>query len=179
VEGPRTQEARGSERYDHQHVPINQFVWRNLSQVVVTDAARSMQYLVIYDLVPTNVRLYNIHLMATDSCSECGATDTLKHLLPERGASADLGIYTSALLAYFSSNDNSTCLESVSIVPPSKFGSAQNTKLSYGSFRTWYLLVKFLDLYQHSYLDFTRRTRWRGSQCRTQLTTFGNYIDTF
>jgi hypothetical protein len=69
VEGPEAQEARGSERYDHQHAPINQLVWTNLSQVVVTDAARSMHYLVIYDLVSTNVRLYNIHLLATDSCS--------------------------------------------------------------------------------------------------------------
>jgi len=33
-------------------------VWRKFSQVVVKDAAQSVRYLVIYDLVPTNVRLY-------------------------------------------------------------------------------------------------------------------------
>jgi len=32
-------------------------VWRNLSQVVVMDAAGPVRHLVIYDLVPTNVRL--------------------------------------------------------------------------------------------------------------------------
>ena len=70
-------------------------VWRKLSQVIVTNAARSMRYLVIYDLVPTNVRLYSIHLVATESCSQCGTMDALMHTLRNVETTRTFG-YTTA-----------------------------------------------------------------------------------
>jgi len=108
------QEARGSERYNHEHVLVNQLAF---SVEELVPSRRSMRYFVIYDLVPTNVSLYIIHLMATESCSEYGATDTLMHPLTERGASADLWICTSALPAYFLSHNTSTDVSGVVPLP--------------------------------------------------------------
>jgi hypothetical protein len=55
-------------------------MWGNLSQAFLADAVLSVWCVVIHGLVPTNVRLHSIHLIAPDACGE---TDTLIHRLTE------------------------------------------------------------------------------------------------
>jgi len=68
----------------------------NLSLAVASDALRSMWYVVVHDLVPTNVKMHSIHFITTDSCLTFGATYTLIHSLTEYGATVDIWIWTTA-----------------------------------------------------------------------------------
>jgi hypothetical protein len=56
-------------------------LWRNLPQAVVKGAVPFLWCMSIHDLVPPNVRLHCIRIMASDSSSQCGAPDTLLHRL--------------------------------------------------------------------------------------------------
>jgi hypothetical protein len=70
----------------------------NLSQAVGSDAVRFVWYVVVHDLVPTNVKLHSIYVITTDSCLNFGATYALTHSLSECGATADICTWTSARL---------------------------------------------------------------------------------
>jgi hypothetical protein len=58
----------------------------------------SVWYVVVHDLVPTNVKLHSIHIITTDACLKFGATYTLMHRLTERGATVDIWTWTTTRL---------------------------------------------------------------------------------
>ena len=91
VEGPRGQEACVSKCENHESVSVDHLALcvKDVIPAVVTDTVRSMSYVMILDLVPTNVRLHSINLMQTDIYGE---TDTLMHNPAECGA--NVGIWT-------------------------------------------------------------------------------------
>jgi len=70
----------------------------NLSQAVVSDEVRSVWYVVVHDLVLTNVKLHSIHVITTDSCLKFGATYALIHSLSECGATVDICTWTTSRL---------------------------------------------------------------------------------
>ena len=46
-------------------------VWKNFRRAILPAEIRSMWYVVIYGILPTNDRLYRIHLSDTDKCRRC------------------------------------------------------------------------------------------------------------
>ena len=65
-------------------------LWGNLHNVRLSDGARSAWYMVIRDIIPTNVRLHGIRLMDTDNCTQCGRQYTTLHRLTECGARQEI-----------------------------------------------------------------------------------------
>ena len=47
-------------------------MWASLHNVILPDGARSASYMVIHDIIHTNVRLHRIGLMDTGNCSSAG-----------------------------------------------------------------------------------------------------------
>jgi hypothetical protein len=76
--------------------------WRlmlgNLSQAVVSDAVCSVWYVVVHELVLTNVKLHSIHVITTDSCLKFEATYAFIHSLTECGDTVDICTWTTARL---------------------------------------------------------------------------------
>jgi hypothetical protein len=58
-------------------------VWRNLHNSWVLEEFRSVWYVVIHDILPTNTRLAAIKMVETDDCRRCGRKDTVQHRLKE------------------------------------------------------------------------------------------------
>jgi hypothetical protein len=54
-------------------------VWGILHNVVLPDGCSSAWYMVIHDIIPTNVRLHGIRLIDTEKCRQCGGQDTILH----------------------------------------------------------------------------------------------------
>lgn len=61
-------------------------VWGNLHNVIFPDAARTAWYMVIHDMIVTNVNLHKIRLPDTEYCTQCERQNTILHLLTEFGA---------------------------------------------------------------------------------------------
>jgi hypothetical protein len=73
-------------------------VWRNLHNSWVSEEIRSVWYVVIHDILPTNTRLAAIKMVETDLC-RCGRTDTLQHRLTECVEGAAMWDWTRKRLA--------------------------------------------------------------------------------
>jgi len=57
----------------------------SLHNVILPNGGRSAWYMVIHDIIPTNVKLHRIRLMDTRNCTQCGRQHTMLHRLNERG----------------------------------------------------------------------------------------------
>jgi hypothetical protein len=60
-------------------------VWGNIHNVLLPDSAGSAWYMVIHDIITTNVRLDRIRLMEAENCAKCGRQDTILHRLTNVG----------------------------------------------------------------------------------------------
>lgn len=56
-------------------------VWENIASTPLSDKMRSMWYRVIYDLIPTQVRLHGINIHNMRACVPCNNIYTLLHTL--------------------------------------------------------------------------------------------------
>ena len=109
-----------------------------LSQAVVSDAVRSMWYVMVHDLVPTNVKLRIIHI-TTDACLKFGATYTLIHRLTECGTTVDIWTWTTARLPMIHRTPRRISQEWL-FCPAFKIWPRQNIKQLYGSYATLYFM---------------------------------------
>ena len=146
----------------------------NLSQAVVPDAVRSMWYMVVHDLLHTNVKLHSIHIITIDSCLKFGATYTLIHRLTEYGATVDIWTWTTRGYLWSIARHLDGFLRNGSSVPQSKSVRAKTPndcmvlmlhcilcgKNCYVTLSTW-----MYGLYE--------TTRWQVYQSSTRLNTFG------
>jgi hypothetical protein len=57
------------------------YVWANLHDAWTAETITAVwyEYVVIHDIIPTNVRVHNIRLADTPNCKECGGLDTSIH----------------------------------------------------------------------------------------------------
>jgi len=55
--------------------------WKNLTATPVPRQEVMTWYRVIHDIIPTNIQFNRIRMTNTESCSECGQSDTLVHRL--------------------------------------------------------------------------------------------------
>ena len=69
-------------------------VWGNLHNLRLSDGARSASYMVVNDIIATNVRWYKIRLMDIDNCTQCGRQDTTLCRLTECGVRREIWEWT-------------------------------------------------------------------------------------
>jgi hypothetical protein len=75
-------------------------VWTNLHDSGIWETITAVWYAVIYDILPTNVRLHNIQLADTPMCKECGAVDTRLDRLIECGDGRNIWDWTRQRIAW-------------------------------------------------------------------------------
>jgi len=112
----------------------------NLSQAVVSDAKRSVWYVVVHDLVHTNVKLHSVHIITTDTCLKFGATYTLIHHLTECGATMNIWTWTTARLPMIHRTIPRRISQEWVFFPSFKIWPRQNTKQLCGSYVTLYCM---------------------------------------
>jgi len=74
-------------------------IWRNLRVSWVSEDRQSTWYSVIHDIVPTNERLFAMHLVDTASCRQCGRPETLLHRLTECAHGTEIWEWTRRRMA--------------------------------------------------------------------------------
>jgi hypothetical protein len=74
-------------------------IWSNLHASWIPDIVRSLWYMAIHDILPTNERLHRIALANSAHCTHCGQIDTLSHRLTDCGAEKDMWRWTQGHLA--------------------------------------------------------------------------------
>ena len=58
-------------------------IWQNIHIAWLAESLKSSRYIVIHDLIPTNVLLAAILLVPSDRCDTCTKPDTMLHRLRE------------------------------------------------------------------------------------------------
>jgi len=76
-------------------------VWLNAHKACITDAQKSMWYVVIHELPPTNERLAAINLTGTNQCTLCSDIDTLQHRITQCGEGRVIRTCTRARITAF------------------------------------------------------------------------------
>jgi len=69
-------------------------IWKNLKDAPISDNTRCIWYQVVYDLTPTNARLYRIKMTPSFSCQRCTMDDTLEHRLTACGEGRNIWQHT-------------------------------------------------------------------------------------
>ena len=80
-------------------------VWKNLHMTWVSEEAKSVWYIVIHDLVPTNERLNKIRRSDSVLCGQCERQDTLVYRLAECGEGMSIWEWTRKRLAWILRTD--------------------------------------------------------------------------
>jgi hypothetical protein len=75
-------------------------VWANLHDAWAAETITAVWYVIIHDIIPTNVRLNNIHLADTPNCKECGSLDTRLYRLIECGEGRNIWEWTRQRIAW-------------------------------------------------------------------------------
>ena len=75
-------------------------VWENLGKALVVWATKVAWYMVIQDILPTNVRLFRIRMVPTNVCRKCDRTDTRSDRLIECGEGEQIWTWTKQNLAW-------------------------------------------------------------------------------
>jgi hypothetical protein len=57
--------------------------WKNLQTTLVPDENKSIWYIFVHDIIPTNEQLHKIRLAASNRCKHCDKQDTFEHRLTE------------------------------------------------------------------------------------------------
>jgi len=74
-------------------------VWKTLGEVTVPGATKAAWYMVIHDILPTNVGLFRIRMVPTDTCRRYDRMDTLSRRLTECGKGEQIWTWTKQRLA--------------------------------------------------------------------------------
>ena len=75
-------------------------VWTNLHDTGTAYTITAVWYIIIHDIVSTNVRLHNIQLAETPNCKGCGGLDTRLHRLSECGEGRNIWDWTRQRIAW-------------------------------------------------------------------------------
>jgi hypothetical protein len=90
-----------------QHQPAVDWslVWGQSRNIISPDGARSAWYMVIHDIISTNVRLHRIRLMDMDKCTQCRRQDTKLNLLTECRVKQEIWEWTRPRIARVQGTD--------------------------------------------------------------------------
>jgi hypothetical protein len=138
-------------------------VWKKLHSTPVTEETKSTWYIVIRELVPTNVRLHSIRLTESELCKNCGRQDTLIHLLTECCDGSGIWEWTRRRIAWMLWTDPrhiTTYLllsPQLQVWPPQRHRTVLWTLANLVFYQMQTLrILSLLD-----YIDFMNRARWK------------------
>jgi hypothetical protein len=101
-------------------------VWRNLHAVWTSEDIKSVKFLIIHDLIPTNDRLAKINLNDTPRCTRCDRKDTLLHRLAECNEETEIWRWTRLMMTIILRIDPTT--HSPGLDHPSEFSLLATSK---------------------------------------------------
>jgi hypothetical protein len=156
-------------------------VWGNLHNISFFDDARSAWYMVIHDLIPTNMRLYRIRLVDTENCTQCGRQDTMLHHLTECGEGKEIWEWTHTQIPRIQTTDPRSIPTDWLVSPCFKTWPRQchQAILWFLVHMVFYHVNKCRTLSVVDYIDFMRRTRWKTYQCSNRIKFVGTYPEVF
>ena len=155
-------------------------VWKNLWATPVPEYIKACWYKALHDIVPTNARLYAIHISSTDRCSQCLGIDTIQHRITGCVEGAQQWTWTKRCIAYMLRTVPSRIPDDWLLRPdftlwPSKRHRAVLWLLAhYVCFRT----RQDGGLTILDYFDFLRRCRWKLYRGKKRFEQVGNYLCT-
>ena len=153
-------------------------VWQNLQAVWTPEAIRVEWYKVIYDIVPTNVRLARLNLSDIDRCRLCGRPDTLIHRLTECKEMFDVWEWTRRRIGTMLRTSPKHIPSDWTIRPSFDLGPPQRrrTILWVLAHMVYYSQHNRTQLSLVDYADFLRRARWKTYQRARRQERVGKYL---
>ena len=153
-------------------------IWRNLQMSWIPGEVKSAWFMAIHDLIPTNDRLFKIHLADTSLCNNCDQFDTLSHLKTECTAGKDIWTWTREHIA----TTLRTTITQIpapwplwphfQIWPPQRYGAI----LWIIAHLVYYRTQRRHQLTLADYADFLRRARWKAYLLPHRPKRVGNYL---
>jgi len=165
---------------DHQLMAKNSLAYsmENLWEAPVPGATKAACYKVIHDILPTNVRLFRIRMVPTDTCRKCDRTDTFSHRLIKCGEGEQIWTWTKWRLAWILR----TIPERIpsdwflrphfTLWPPRRRRAMLWVLTNLVIFRTqqqWELTLQ-------DFIDFMKRSKWKLYQSHKREASVGNYL---
>ena len=161
----------------HPHVkwPI---VWRNINLNVLPHYIKTIWYVIIHDILPTNHRLHKINRHANRKCKYCQQEDTVLHRYTTCTETHPIWTWTRKPIAcYLRTNikdipDEWNCAPDIELQPIQRHNA------------TSWILGQMLcyvhnnhSLTMKDYLDFLKRTRWKEYSRPHGCKKYGKYLE--
>jgi hypothetical protein len=156
-------------------------VWGNLHNLSFFADVRSAWYMVIHDIIPTNMRLHRIRLVDTENYTQCGRHNTMLHRLTECGAGKEIWEWTRSKIARTQRTDPRRIPMDWLVRPCFKTWLRQRHQaiLWFLAQMVVYQVNQRSTLSVVDYIVFVRRTGWKTNQCSNRINFVGNYLEVF
>ena len=149
-------------------------VWGQSSNVISPDGARSAWYMMIHDIIPTNMRLRRIPVMDMDKCTQCRRQDTKLNLLTECGVKHEILEWTRPRIARVQRTDPRRISKEWLLRPCFKLWPRQIHQATLRCLASmgYYVVNQCRNLSVLDCIDCLRRKRWKiqgdsGGICNT------------
>jgi hypothetical protein len=155
-------------------------VWRNLHASRFPEEVRSAWYVVIHDILPTRERLAAIDMTDTNSCRQCGETDTLTHRLTGCGEGPAIGNWTTQRISMMLRMGPKYVPISWILHPEFRLcphHRRRRTVLWTLAHMVWYQTHGPRRPPMVDYLDYMWCSRWKAYAHPIRLAQVGNYLD--
>jgi len=153
-------------------------IWTNLNDASVPENTRCIWYQVIYDIIPTNVRLHRIHMVSSDTYRRWTATDTLEHQQIACGEGRTIWCYTKTLPARMLRtipariSDEWILRSQFTIWPSKRHRAILWVIANFVIFR----IQQHTSLTFHEFMDFLHRSGWKLIRHKGGWNLVGNYL---
>jgi hypothetical protein len=153
-------------------------IWQNINKRFLPQRIRTLWYIIVHDIVPTNSRLNTIKLHDTGHCQHCGQSDTIYHRFTSCTYTQAIWEWTRLRIACFLRTAPAEIRDTWITFPDFKLYPPQrhNAVVSMIGHMLGYEYDNFL-LTQHDYVDFLRRARKKTYQQHQRPTSCGKYLD--
>jgi len=177
--GTGTEGGMGFSDHDTTPSPLWPKVWRNLHAVWSSEDIKSIWFMVIHDLIPTNDRLAKIQRSESNQCPHCNQPDTLIHRLTECSEGTDIWKWTRFRKAIILRTDPQHIQPEWIVRPSFHFWppQRQGAILWILAHMVYYRIQHRNRLSPIDYADFMRRAPWKAYQTARRREQVGNYLE--
>ena len=154
-------------------------VWRNLHAVSSSEDIKSIWFMVIHDLIPTNDRLAKIQHSESNQCPHCGQPDTLIHRLTECKEGVDIWRWTRFRIAIVLRADPQHILTEWTDRPSFHFWPPQrHGEILWILAHMLYYRIQFRNQVSPTdYSDVMRCARWKAYHTARRREKVGNNLE--
>jgi hypothetical protein len=145
----------------------------------VSEDRKSTWYSVIHDVVPTNERLFAIHLVATASCRQCGTPDTILHHLTECAHGMEIWEWTRRRMAVILRVDSRHIPSGWLLTPYFHFWFPKRQQAIMWILAPHFVWYRMQGQWRQTltdYIDCMRRSRWKAHTYTARQKKVGNYL---